>query len=89
MIKANVAEVKAHFSSYVRKAKAGEVVVVCERNVPVAELRPLSHEEAPTKRELGTMNGLIVHMEEDAFAPMSEEELADWYDAPLSANGDA
>ncbi len=88
MIKANIAEVKAHFSSYVRKARAGEVVVVCERNVPVAELRPIASEEQP-KRQLGTMKGLIVHMDDDAFAPMGDEELAEWYDAPLYTGGES
>lgn len=84
MIRANIADVKAHFSEYVRKARAGEVVLVCERNIPVAELRPLA--EKPKKRRLGTMKGLIIHMDEDAFAPMSEEELAEWYDAPITTS---
>lgn len=36
-----VAELKAHLSEYLRRAKAGEHIVVCDREVPVAELRPL------------------------------------------------
>ncbi|HWD41327.1 MAG TPA: hypothetical protein VG944_20960 [Fimbriimonas sp.] len=77
MIKANIAEVKAHFSSYVRRAKAGEVIVVCERNVPIAELRPIL--EKPKKREFGFLEGAGSHIPDEAFAPMSEEELAEWY----------
>jgi prevent-host-death family protein len=82
MIRANINEIKAHFSSYVKKARAGEVVVVCERNVPVAELRPIKVEEEPKKRELGFMKGTI-WIADDAFDPMSDEELALWEDGPI------
>lgn len=36
-----IAELKAHLSEYVARAKAGERIVVCDRNTPVAELRAL------------------------------------------------
>ena len=36
-----IAELKAHLSEYVARAKAGERIVVCDRHTPVAELRPL------------------------------------------------
>ena len=36
-----IAELKAHLSEYVARAKAGERIVVCDRQTPVAELRPL------------------------------------------------
>ena len=41
-----IAELKAHLSAYVARAKAGECIVVCDRNVPVAELTPLKKELA-------------------------------------------
>ena len=37
----NVADAKAHLSQYLRRVKAGETIVICERNVPIAEIRPL------------------------------------------------
>ena len=37
----NVADAKAHLSKYLRRVKAGETIVICERNVPIAEIRPL------------------------------------------------
>lgn len=37
---ANIAELKAHLSQYVRLVKKGQRVVVLERNTPVAELVP-------------------------------------------------
>ena len=39
MIDVNVHEVKAKLSEYLARVEAGEVVRICRRNVPVAELR--------------------------------------------------
>jgi len=39
MIKANVHEVKAKLSEYLARAEAGETVLICRRNVPLAELK--------------------------------------------------
>lgn len=41
MIKVNIAEAKAHFSRYLESVERGETVLVCRRNVPIAELRPV------------------------------------------------
>lgn len=38
----NLHEFKAHLSAYAREVKEGRTVIVCERNVPIAELRPIS-----------------------------------------------
>jgi len=42
MISANVHEVKARLSEYLARVEAGEVVMICRRNVPVAELRAVA-----------------------------------------------
>lgn len=42
-----IAELKAHLSEYVARAKAGERIVVCDRNTPVAELRQTIPEREP------------------------------------------
>jgi prevent-host-death family protein len=41
MLKVNIHEAKANLSKYVAAAERGETVVICHRNVPVAELRGL------------------------------------------------
>jgi antitoxin (DNA-binding transcriptional repressor) of toxin-antitoxin stability system len=41
MLKVNIHEAKAKLSKYVAAAERGETVVICHRNVPVAELRAL------------------------------------------------
>ena len=41
MIQININEAKAKLSKYTKMVKAGETVVLCERNKPFAEIRPL------------------------------------------------
>jgi len=47
MIKVNVYEAKKHLSRYLARVQRGERIVLCKRNVPIAELRPLP----PVRRE--------------------------------------
>ena len=41
VLKLNLNEAKAQLSKYVGLVEAGETVVICKRNIPVAEIRPL------------------------------------------------
>jgi prevent-host-death family protein len=41
-MKAKIAEVKAKFSAYIRRAKSGEVITVYDRDVPVARITGIS-----------------------------------------------
>jgi prevent-host-death family protein len=45
----NVAEAKAHFSSLVRRASAGEEIVIAKDNKALAKLVPLSGPAQPRK----------------------------------------
>jgi antitoxin (DNA-binding transcriptional repressor) of toxin-antitoxin stability system len=59
MVSANLAEAKKHLAHYTRLVKNGAVVVLCERNKPIAEIRPLGHPSAKRpKRKIGLMKGL-------------------------------
>lgn len=51
----NIAEAKARLSHYIRRVRNGERLILCERNVPVAELRPLEtvEETAPPYASAG------------------------------------
>ena len=42
MLRINIHEAKTHLSRYAKRVKAGETILLCDRNVPFAELRPLS-----------------------------------------------
>ena len=46
----NVAELKNRLSTYLTYAKAGEVVVIRDRNLPVAKLIPFVAEEASDQK---------------------------------------
>ncbi|MCI5139178.1 MAG: type II toxin-antitoxin system Phd/YefM family antitoxin, partial [Candidatus Electrothrix sp. AR1] len=37
----NISQVKSQFSATIARVTAGETVIVCNRNKPVAEIRPI------------------------------------------------
>lgn len=77
MIQANVAEVKARLSYYLKLAKGGERVVICERNRPVAELKPIPQAIDRKLREsaFGLYKSVMTKEElEEALRPMSNDE---------------
>ena len=41
MINLNINEIKTHFSGYLNKVSRGETIIVCKRNVPIAEIKPI------------------------------------------------
>lgn len=53
----NLHEVKSRLSHYARLVKNGETIILCERNKPFAEIRPLGAAAKPSKRKLGLMKG--------------------------------
>lgn len=75
MIKADVAKVKAQISRYLKSVERGEIVILCRRNVPIAEIRPVS--KLPTQeRPIGTDLGLKVP--DSFFEPLPDEILRDF-----------
>jgi prevent-host-death family protein len=77
MIKVNIHEAKAHFSEYIEKAARGKTIVVCKRNVPVAEIRPIPSAKK-TKRQIGFDKGKI--SVPDSFFDPLPDELLDYFD---------
>ena len=57
MIMVNIFEMKAKLSEYLEAVGRGERVVICKRNRPVAELRPIA--EQPAGRRLGAAAGAV------------------------------
>lgn len=53
----NIHEAKTHLSRYARMVKAGETIILCDRNVPFAEWRPISPAKQRAKRQLGQLHG--------------------------------
>lgn len=58
MVRLNVHEAKTHLSRYLDRIARGETILLCKRNVPVAEIRPLpAAREEP--RPIGLAKGRI------------------------------
>ena len=69
----NIHVVKARLSELLGKVEAGETVVVCRRNQPVAEIRPLPR-KSPGPRPIGLAKGRI-HVPPEFHEPLPEEVL--------------
>jgi antitoxin (DNA-binding transcriptional repressor) of toxin-antitoxin stability system len=73
MIEINIHEAKAHLSRYLERVEAGETVVICRRNVPVAEMRPLPA-KPQTPRPIGLDRGQF-SVGPEFFEPLPDELL--------------
>ena len=87
MIKVNIQEAKTHLSRYLDQVEGGEVIVVCRHNQPVAEIRAIQTASVSPTRVAGLLKGLV-HWEPDAFAPLTEEELAEFYGGEVFPHAD-
>jgi len=56
MIKLNIHEAKTHLSRYLKHLSQGETIVLCKRNEPIAEIRPLRRPRK-AKRPIGLAKG--------------------------------
>lgn len=66
----NVYEAKTHFSHWVEAAEAGQEVIICKRNRPVAVLSPF-REPGRVQRQIGLAKGTF------ALTPAFFEPLPD------------
>jgi prevent-host-death family protein len=72
MIKINIHEAKANLSRYLKRLSHGETIILCKRNVPIAEIRPLAPERT-AKRPLGLARG--VEVPSSFFDPLPDDVL--------------
>lgn len=70
MTKVNVVEAKAQLSSLLDRVQSGETVVICRRNIPVAELRPIPLEQVAARR-IGIDRGMKIP--DSFFEPLQVE----------------
>ncbi len=77
MIKLNVHEAKTHLSRYLQRLVRGESILLCKRNVPIAEIRPVpSHRKS--KRPVGLAKGKF-KVPREFFEPLPADVLASFY----------
>lgn len=74
MITLNLNQAKTHLSECISQAEAGETVVICKRNKPVAELRAIPQPQKKA-RPIGLLKGQF-SVPEGFFEPLPEEIIA-------------
>lgn len=77
MIKLNIHEAKTHLSRYLAELEKGEVIVLCRRNVPIAEIRSISKPKG--ERPIGLAKGKF-EIPAEFFAPLPTE-IVDSFEA--------
>ena len=81
MIVVNIHEAKSKLSEFLDKVAAGERVVICKRNQPVAELRAIEQKRTEP-RPMGLAKGQIKIL--PSFNdPMPDEWLDKFYNGPI------
>ena len=73
MIRINIHDAKTHLSRYVERVEEGETFLLCRRNVPVAEIRPVA-KPATGRRPIGLAKGTF-EIPEEFFEPLPDELL--------------
>jgi len=71
MIKINIHEAKTHLSRYLDRLAKGESIILCKRNVPIAEIRPIS-QERKSERPIGLAKGKF-QVPPEFFEPLPPE----------------
>lgn len=68
-----VHQAKTHFSKLLKEAEAGKEVIVLRGKKPVAKI--VAVDSTFSRKSLAGAYGKGVHCDEDAFDPMTDEEL--------------
>jgi antitoxin (DNA-binding transcriptional repressor) of toxin-antitoxin stability system len=71
MIRLNIHEAKTHLSRYLAKLRRGETILLCKRNIPIAEIRPLP-QRRKGKRPIGLAKGEF-EVPPEFFEPLPSE----------------
>jgi antitoxin (DNA-binding transcriptional repressor) of toxin-antitoxin stability system len=71
VIRLNVHEAKTHLSRYLARVEAGEIVVLCRHNRPIAEMRPIATNTSRRKRRFGIDEGKF-EVPPEFFEPLPE-----------------
>ena len=77
MIKVNIHDAKTHLSKYLELVAKGEIIVLCKRNVPVAEIHPIAPSRK-TKRPVGLAKGKF-KVPPEFFLPLPDEIIESFH----------
>jgi prevent-host-death family protein len=85
MIRLNVHEAKTHLSKYLNKVAKGETLLLCKRNVPVAEVRAIPVVKRKRRLPFGAAKGeIIIH---DSFFDPLPDDLLDLFEGKGEPEG--
>lgn len=70
-------QAKTHLSRLLKEVQAGETIIILNGSVPTAKLTATQPTEA-TRPPVGTVTSARVGYEDDAFRPLTDEELKVW-----------
>ena len=73
MIRLNIHEAKTHLSRHLARLKKGEMILLCKRNAPIAEIHPLPAARTK-KRPIGLHKGQF-EVTDAFFEPLPQELL--------------
>jgi antitoxin (DNA-binding transcriptional repressor) of toxin-antitoxin stability system len=77
MIRLNIHEAKTHLSRYLNRLDQGESILLCRRNTPIAEIRPLPPGRKG-KRPIGLAKG-VFRVPKKFFEPLPPNVLDSFY----------
>jgi len=73
MINLNIHEAKTHLSRYLEKLKQRGIILLCNRNEPIAEIRPLPS-QSHRKRPIGLAKGQLT-IPKEFFDSLPEDAI--------------
>lgn len=71
-------DAKTHLSRYLSQIEKGDSFIIMRGKKAVAKLSPLQPGDVSQRPKVGELVDRRVKMADDAFAPLSEEELKLW-----------
>ena len=81
MIRLNMHEAKTHLSRYVAQLQEGETILLCRRNVPVAEIRALPRARQKP-RPIGLARGEFT-VPDSFFEPLPDDIIEAFEKGPV------
>ncbi len=77
MIRLNIHEAKTHLSRYLPRLARGERIILCKRNVPIAEIRRLPSLTKAKRRPIGLAKGTF-EVPKEFFDPLPDDLLREF-----------
>lgn len=81
MLNINIHDAKTNLSKYLKNIEKGETLILCKRNVAIAEIRPILKQNHK-KRPFGLAKGEI-KLSDDCFDTLPDELVDSFYNSTL------